>query len=393
MSLWQFFSGCCTVQAGASCRTALLDICLQNGINYTSFCCLADGGISFCTTFASAHRLKTLCKACGVPITVCRRRGLPWFLYRHRRRAGLALGCLAAIALMLLSGRFVWDVRVTGNVEMTREEVLAELRGCGLHIGAYIPNIQTGALENRILIASDRISWVSVYLDGTVARVQVIEHSNAPAHEDTTRPANLIAAADGQIEVVQLYRGNCVVVRGQAVKKGDLLISGIYDSNVYGYRWTRAAGKVMARTEHDFRVEIPLAYEKKEASDPLCAEIKLNFFDFSLKIFKNSGNLPPMCDIIEEEKRAWCPGEYALPLGLAVTTAIPYTTQPATRTPDEALQLAYAELDLLLGGLSDTSEFLRKDITTTLTDGSLILECTVSCIEDIAVQSEFDITE
>ncbi len=393
MSLWQFLGGCCTVHTGAACRTELLNICLQNGINYTAFTCCEDGSISFCTTLASARRLSKLCAACGVHIEVDSKRGLPWFFYRHRRRAGLALGILSAIVLMMLSSRFVWDVRITGNVNMTEDEIAQELRACGLHVGAYIPDIQTGTLENRILIASDRISWVSVFLDGTVARVQVIEHSIAPDSEDKTRPANLIAAVDGQIEVVQLYRGNCVVVRGQAVKKGELLVSGIYDSNVSGYRWTRAAGKVMARTEHCFTVEIPLAYEQKQTSKPQCAEVRLNFFDFSFKIFKNSGNLPLMCDIIEEEKAVWCPGKYALPIGFTVMTATPYTTSPATRTQDEALQLAYAELDLLLASLSDTAELLRKDITTTLTDDRLILECTVSCIEDIAVQSEFEITE
>ena len=34
---------------------------------------------------------------------------------------------------------------------------------------------------------------------------------------------------------------------GQVVDKGDLLISGIYDSKTVGVRYTRAAGEIMAR--------------------------------------------------------------------------------------------------------------------------------------------------
>ena len=38
-------------------------------------------------------------------------------------------------------------------------------------------------------------------------------------------------------------------------------------------------------------------------------------------------------------------------------------------------------------------QLLRKDISTTLTESALILDCTVLCIENIAVQSEFEIVE
>ena len=63
------------------------------------------------------------------------------------------------------------------------------------------------------------------------------------------------------------------------------------------------------------------------------------------------------------------------------------------RTPEQALELAYAQLARELGALSGGTQLLRKDISTTLTEGSLILDCTVLCIEDIAMQVEFEIVE
>lgn len=86
-------------------------------------------------------------------------------------------------------------------------------------------------------------------------------------------------------------------------------------------------------------------------------------------------------------------GRYPLPLSLSVTTVKPYTEQGFTRTPEEALELAYAELENRLMSLSDDAQLLRKDVTATITETSLILNCTVLCIENIAVQYEFEITE
>ena len=55
--------------------------------------------------------------------------------------------------------------------------------------------------------------------------------------------------------------------------------------------------------------------------------------------------------------------------------------------------MAYAELDRRMATLSESIEVLSKAIRTEIGEESLILECTLSCIEDIAVQTEFEIIE
>jgi similar to stage IV sporulation protein len=144
---------------------------------------------------------------------------------------------------------------------MTESEIRKELKAGGLFVGSYIPALHIGELENRVLLSSDTLSWITVNLDGTVARVQVIERTEPQAGETGRLPANLVAGADGQIELIQLYRGNCLVKMGQAVKKGELLVSGIYESASVGLRYTRAAGQVLARTERVIRLEVAAVME------------------------------------------------------------------------------------------------------------------------------------
>ena len=387
-----FLFGYRRIEADADSRTAVMDICLRNEITYVSFRYEKDGAISFITSYRSAKRLLQVAQAEGVRIRILQGGGLPHLIWKHRHRAGLAVGVLLATVLIFLSGRVVWDIRVMGNETMTESEVRAELAECGLFVGSYIPHVHASELENRVLMTSDRISWISIYLDGTVAKVQVIEHTEAPPKEDLSRPANLIASCDGQIELIQLYRGNCVVKQGQAVKAGELLVSGVYDSNTVGYRFTRASGKVLARTERTLTVEIPLIETEKCYLEPKCEEIILNFFDFSLNIYKFNKNTDSTCDIIKEDKDLNLFGQGRLPVCISLSYALPYETVQRTRTPEEALALAYAELEYKLAALSSDTQLLSKTIRTELGETSLILECTLSCVEDIAVQSEFEIS-
>lgn len=386
-----FLVGSCTVQAACEYRTALMDLCLCEGINYREFAYLADGGVSFRTSLLTCRRLQKRCRELGIALTVRHTRGLPALAFRYRRRAGLLVGALLGALLLFWSGRFVWHVQVTGNERLDEGTVLEQLRACGFGVGSYIPALDTAKLENRFLLAGDEIAWVSIYLDGTVARVQIIEFTETPPDEPITRPANLLASADGQIESLELLRGNCVVSVGQAVKKGELLVSGIYDSAVDGFRYTRAAGRVLARTEREFRVEIPLCEPQKIYGEPKKCEIVLNFFNFSLKIFKNTGNLPPSCDIIKETRSYKMQGGYPLPVSLTLSWAVPYEEESLSRSPEEALPLAYEALERELSALADDAQILRKEISTTITDSALSLCCTVSCIENIAEQVEFEI--
>ena len=389
-----FLFGCRRISCDAAHAGALLDVCLQRSVVYSDFHEDHEGGISFCVSLREAKGLRGLCAERGIPLVIApHAEGLPHFAWRMRKRFGILIGLMLSLILVLLSERFVWDVRVKGMQTMTEAEVIDELRECGFGVGSYIPSFSASQLENRVLIASDRIAWIAIQMDGTVARVQILEHVEADPEEDQIRPANLVAAADGQIEYLQLYRGNSVVTVGQAVRKGELLVSGLYDNALTGYRYTRAAGQVMARTEHVYRIEIPLSYEEKQYDEERCFRITLNFFEKELKILKNSRNDNTMCDIIKKDKGLELFGVSSLPIFLALEYECPYRYETVTRTHEEALQVAYAELSESLFGLAENAQLLQKNVSTEMTDSSVILTCTVLCIENIALQQDFEIQE
>lgn len=228
-----------------------------------------------------------------------------------------------------------------------------------------------------------------------MARVQIIEHVTGESEGDPSlaHPANLVAARDGQIEYLELYRGNAVVTLGQAVRAGELLVSGLYDSQTGSFRYTRAAGRVMARTERTIEVEIPLCYEEKVYDEPYLIEVELHFFDFSYKIFKNSGNSDTLCDIIKYNSYLEPLGNNRLPVSLCRTEVHPYHLEQRERTAEEALELGYEQLSQELSALSGEVQLLQKEIVTEMREDSVVLICTLTCIENIALVQEFEITQ
>ena len=180
---------------------------------------------------------------------------------------------------------------------------------------------------------------------------------------------------------------------GQAVRRGELLVSGIFEHENIGCRFTRAAGRVLARTEHTLTVEIPFSDTEKVCYATEKGDVWLNFFAFTGKISENTGNGSADCDIIETVTHPDLWFLQNLPVSLRRETRRLWREETVTRTPEEATGLAYDRLEADLRRLSENAQLLSCKTELVLTDSGVLLECTVSCIEDIAEQVEFDVTD
>lgn len=74
---------------------------------------------------------------CGVELE--KRQGLPYFFLRFRRRYALLAGVALCLVLFAIGSRTVLTIDVTGNETVTREEIISQLRLCGVSVGTYGP--------------------------------------------------------------------------------------------------------------------------------------------------------------------------------------------------------------------------------------------------------------
>ena len=390
MEILLFLLGSVTVRADYASATELLNLCMYQGITFSDLNTFCD----YVTVRFRLSQYKRFCRAASErDIEYCevKRGGLPEILSRYRSRWGIVAGMLCAIAITVLSHSFVWAVEVEGNASVTTEEIISLLEDQGFSVGSPISQANTDRIENKIMIESDKISWMSINIIGTVAHVQIREYGSKPNEESTKKPANLIAKKAGLVEEVRLFRGNAVVSAGKYVEKGELLVSGLFDSNQIGFRYTRAAGAVMARTEEEIYVEIPLEYESREYTGEEYCEKYVNFFDFSVNISKNYGKMGALYDKIDIVENYDLFGVIKTPISVRTVKYMEYETVTKTRTAEEAEALAYFRLSELLAEMAEDGMIISKRITPIIKNDGFAIYCTVVSIENIAEVSEFEV--
>ena len=378
-----FIGGYWLLRADREDAAQIMNICQRYGFIYRDLVFEGDC-ILFKCSLATASRLRERCGEAGVGIESVRAYGVPSLFMRYRRRYGVFAGLLLFAAIIFFSGRVIWDIRIDGNERLSEEEVIGALRECGMSVGDLRREVDTASVENRVMIASDDISWMSINIIGTVAEVEIRESEVVPDEGESYAASNIVAARDGYIELFEDVRGKIVLEIGDYVREGELIVSGLYDSKTAGIRYTNARGRVLARVEREFCAEIPLKYDKKVYTGRTFTEKYLIFFEKEIKFYGNSGNSYESCDTIDtvEYLDIFSAGE--LPVGIRTVKHLEYTYESREREPDEALALAEYRLDIEMRGELRESELLRKRAVCEYTDDACILRYRVECIEDIA---------
>lgn len=350
--------------------------------------CKKTGEISFRLTLREAKRFDAACAACGLLVSSRTVRGLPVLFARLAARPGMIVGTLLATFLLVFASLFVWEVEITCDAELPSEEILEALADAGLERGAFLPWLESEQIETALRCAHERVAFAAVNVTGTVVRVQIRASEEIP-RERPLLPANLVARLDGVITMPLVFEGECLVAPGDVVRAGQILASGLIDTQNHGYRVTRAAGEVLARTTHTYTVRVPLFDTERVQTGREKREFTLLFFSQARKLFKNSGKMDMECDIIENTKWLCLPSGKRLPIGLTTVTYVPYTSKEVQRTAEEALALARAELALTLARESVGRTLLSREEYVIVERDALTLTCSIVCEEDIATVAEF----
>ncbi len=316
--------------------------------------------------------------------------GVPELFRRYRLRAGVFAGLLIFVASVTLSSFFIWDVNVSGNVNITAEEMHERLSAYGVREGAFIPALDMNEIASRILLEAGNISFLKINMHGTVANVEVRERREGEKEEALSSPSNLVAKYSGQIERLEVMGGSCKVEYLTPVKKGELLVSGIIDSAALGYRLVRSRGKVFARVTLAYESEIPLEITEKMYTGAEKSKKSIIFFAKSLNISKKTSVPYEKYDTIISKEKIYLFGKIELPVFTVTETYREYREEARTLTESEARARALAEIDEKSRAELAGAEILSRTVETEMREGSLFVRTEVYCILDIAEEVKIE---
>ena len=222
-------------------------------------------------------------------------------LVKYKKRVGIFLGIIAAVIIVGVSSDFVWDVRIDGLSEDEAGEIRRELSLAGLDVGKRWSKLDKNHIEINMLNLSTRVGWININRRGTVAYVKISEKTLYQEDDVKDGYANLVAARDCVIEDITVKSGYAMVKKGESVRAGEILISGVIPTELGG-GFCYADGEVTGRYSESVSVTVSRSVYEKVYSETCLSECNINFFGKHINIFKKYGQFDREYDIIEKKE-------------------------------------------------------------------------------------------
>ena len=272
--------------------------------------------------------LKNMCNKYGASWMIVDRFGAYYKIkYVFKRPVIMLFLCIVAFLSCYLPSRILF-VSVEGNKLVSTGKILEAAENCGITLGASRRQVRSEKMKNSLLQAIPELQWAGINTSGCVAVISVGEKSDKEILSvQNTRVGSIVASRDGVIQSYTVQRGNALCSIGQAVKKGQVLVSGYTDCGIVT-KTTQAQAEVKAFTYRQIEAVSPaplcIRGDKKTKKTQYSVRIGKKL----IKLYKDSGNLDTTCVKIYEERYAQLPGGYNLPITLIKETIQCYDSLP-----------------------------------------------------------------
>lgn len=327
------------------------------------------------------RRLRPIARKSGMRIRICGRRGLPFLFYRYHHRTGLMAGVVICSLMLMIMQLFVWEISITGCVNLEEEVIMENLRDVGVYRGAFIPSIDAFHSEREMMQRVPELSWIAVNIQGSTIDVSLRERVMPPVAVDREdAAANVISGGTGVIRELEVYSGQPLVQVGEAVWEGRLLVAGVFESNLHTII-SYARARVLIETDEIVTIEVPLMQMTEQATGAVVHRYLLETGDKAF-VVNFWTDLPANAWIVRKSQKlpAWLPNIVTETYEVWEMTQTTYTE---TEARNEALRLIEQEEKALF-----PEGYLERTLTGELGDDVYRLTGKYRCLKDVAVTQE-----
>ena len=389
-----YLRGQVTVEVESAAPERVLNLCAAHGIPFWGLTWLSELRLRAAIDRAELPRLRQVLTQTDAVLTVVRTEGAPEVWRQYRRRYVLLAAAGLLMLMMALGSTHIWAFQVTGNDTVPTETILRTLEKYGVALGAR-SRIRQEELRNHVLLELPDVVWLTVNMRGCTAHVQVVERQRPPHLYTDGEITNVVAARDGLVTSVQALDGEAQVMAGSTVTAGQVLISGVVDSDRRGYRLLHGMGQVWARTWYELSVSVPLTVREKGQETEAVTRLAVDVGRNRIKIYGKGSMTGPDCDKMTLYHQARLPFGLMLPVKLAVERTVRHAMEEAERPIADARAEAEEQLmRRLLAALEDSGGDLLQSRFDAVRQGErLVVTLHAECEEQIGVSSPLEIPE
>lgn len=358
----------------------------------------AQDGYKFCISVNGFKVLKPILRKTRTHAKILEKRGLPFYLFRYRRRKMFVLGMILFCSLLFYTSRFIWNIEINGNSYLSEETILYFLETKEADFGTKISDIDCAALEEQLRSNYPEVIWTSIKIYGTKLTVDIqesllSEQSYITGEEEI---CDIVAAKDGVITYMITRQGMPAVKAGTEVKQGDVLVSGeivIYNDfgDVAGYLYEKADADIKAMVSYYYEEVISKNYEEKVYTQEPITNYGLLIGDFALESpFRKEPD--GFYDEVVENIQLRLGENFYFPLFFKKISYFPYEIEKKEYTEDEAKALAEEHFLLYLQNLEEKGiHIIEKNVMIKKVNQNYLVSGMVTAEESIVIYQPTEI--
>ncbi len=396
LRLFSFLRGYLIIKVSGFSVERFINLAMNRNI-YLSDIKYKDSYVLMKVSIKGFKHLKPIAKKTRCRIKIVKKCGLPFYVFRYRKRKILFFGIIFFILTIYMLSTRIWLINIDGLDRVYYQDLENYIKNEGIYLSAKKAKIDKEEVKEKIVNDFDDIAWVNINIKGTKVTLEIKETIEKKEIEETNEPANIIAKKDGIIEQIVVERGMAVVKPFDVVSKGDMLIDGTLTvkEDEFGVlkSYVHSNGKVEAKTYYRFKFDLPFEYEQKQYTGKKIVNTRLNIFNKKFDFFNKDVKYDNYTRVsVYNELNL---GEdYPLPFIIIKDTYSEFTPVMNYRTLEETKALAEKIADnKILREIAFDVNIVDKKIDISENEYGIDVLVEVSCIEDIGQISQIELED
>jgi hypothetical protein len=197
--------------------------------------------------------------------------------------------------------------------------------------------------------------------------------------------SSIVAARDGVITNCTASKGNLLCHPGQAVKKGQVLISGYNDFGLT-IQLTQAQGEVYARTSREIAAYTPSTATARDEKSGSTKKYAIIIGKKRINFYKGSGISGATCDKMYSERYLTLPGGFQLPICLVTEVWTQYQCSSQEADAEQTEQLLKQFTNKYLPSVMIAGRVLQSTEQFTMENDAYLLSGNCACLEMIGLE-------
>lgn len=361
----------------------------QEGIILSSIRQLDACRFSACVNQMDLAALYRLTDFRANTVKICRKNPFSgWTVYLLMRPV-LLVGMLTVIILTIFLPRKILFMEVEGNRAIPSSDIIACAESAGVSFGVNRSSVRSEKVKNRLLSELPGLQWAAINTYGCLAVISVKERTLPEQTETKGGVSSIVSGCDGVVCKITVKRGTAVCSVGEAVKKGQMLVSGYTDCGLL-VKAEQAEAHVYAYTQHYLTAVSMQERSERSKQTKYSTSYSLKIGKKLIKMNNCSSNSSGNCAKIYSETILRLPGGFILPISLIKVTQITYTEELFRDGVDCSAWLPVYMENYLHDHIFD-GEILKRTYIDDVANESWVCRCQYYCREMIGRQKDEEI--